>query len=1351
MKLKILALLWLAIFLNGCVMISSEQKLECARLATIPESSISECASPKECSKKLNESFRLEGFGESTLDEELGEWKNSIAMNWLYYNKARKTLKEIQNSCNSGKVEELPQKTNALEFYLSQSMEFLDSANKHGFASISLQESRLRIEGIEQIREEELFDDFIELNEILNQDRKAESKFLKKHFEANAEMLQTIQETGFNLEFETEVSERDLFNQALPEVLKNIRPSSVMVVLGKKAASAISEYLNQGEKVQNAVQELGRISAARISRVIENYTGLENSTSSEFYLLFKKIQEKDARLAKENSERAENTREILKGTWEKIKEIEEGQHEGLSSEFLTELTQELGLEASIELRKNEFSSVAEFQAQAERKQAGLETSQEAVLRENPKLGEKTKKLKELEKEAIALKKSLEWLESEVIGKTSEYCSAKAVEIGKKAAELKKEKEFFEKAQFLENRALEAKSPSGKKQLSSCWKMLQAYNSLRQEALGQEPKQEKLEIQECMQTVEEAAATMPSIKQGLEMLQRWQELEESEERISIECEKLKEKAIEIAEEKLANAKKEWVQLSSELGILEMLSGTENSFLQKLKKQAKELGENFGESEQARIKGAGISEELEKTVQELREEIKPEMEKEMAKHLMENASIEITGIDGEAVANQEMQARARLEFYSSIEWNNSLELQIELIVLENPVLASSTSSVQAFFDKNSVRLEFQKIEKGKTIIEIEGRAIPASTEEKTENPLTLEERAFFEKKIKIKTVEGIKVQELTVRTKVLPGAENLKAIAEGSIIIPEMQNSEAVFKIPEAKNNQEVVLRFEIPNPLEKTSRLLGEYQEGFGTRQEIELQVRNRLGIELNNLKVSLDMIEGAEQISAMDESYKRKEIEKSPWGEMLLEEKITGFETKKYFLSYLTSQESVNWNEEMLKNEKIAQALTESENAEIAQEAQEIVQELELWKETFSANNSQHKKALYSLFEKTRKLEQKQNTELADEARVQEQIGILEGETAKMLEKIKQSKYAGSLEKANQSLQKAASVKESSPEQALKELQNARAILQKEQETALKAVKEKAKEILELALKDIENAEEQGLDASKEKQELIGMEEKILEEAGNSNLEEAEESLEIMEKNVQGIKARVGEKASERVEKFLNNAQKFEEKNKRIGEMLEKIGKNFQSASLEEMSKLQYLAPITKEELGKLKFQASSLESASLENSIESIKQAMDENELSKALKLVAESEKSLEEKMQKQEQLAGKLEEVFGELKQDAGDELERAKNASANQSSNEKIATLLEKSGEEIGKENFLKSIQYSGYAILLAGNQTGFNLPVLPLSLIPLIMLIGMALWVKKNREKEEKERKERVQRIMRKGLN
>ena len=44
--------------------------------------------------KKVWESFKLESFNESLLDSEISKWQSATALNWHYYNKAKKALKE---------------------------------------------------------------------------------------------------------------------------------------------------------------------------------------------------------------------------------------------------------------------------------------------------------------------------------------------------------------------------------------------------------------------------------------------------------------------------------------------------------------------------------------------------------------------------------------------------------------------------------------------------------------------------------------------------------------------------------------------------------------------------------------------------------------------------------------------------------------------------------------------------------------------------------------------------------------------------------------------------------------------------------------------------------------------------------------------------------------------------------------------------------------------------------------------------------------------------------------------------------------------------------------------------------
>lgn len=202
--------------------------------------------------------------------------------------------------------------------------------------------------------------------------------------------------------------------------------------------------------------------------------------------------------------------------------------------------------------------------------------------------------------------------------------------------------------------------------------------------------------------------------------------------------------------------------------------------------------------------------------------------------------------------------------------------------------------------------------------------------------------------------------------------------------------------------------------------------------------------------------------------------------------------------------------------------------------------------------------------------------------------------------------------------------------------------------------------------------------------------------------------------------------------------------------MMKKLETNIDGVSEKELLEAQYLAPVSKEWLQKIKIEENTLIPAKLEESIEKAKEMLDQNNTLKALEITEQNSEQLKEKMQKQEEIKQSLEGKLEELKQDAERDLKKAETlAGEEKNQTSKLATLVEKAQKELSRENYLKSILYSSYANALISLSPDLNIPDLPLSLIPLFAIIAVALVIKSKRKKQEKERQEKARKILRKS--
>ncbi|MDO8647369.1 MAG: hypothetical protein Q7R70_03065 [Candidatus Diapherotrites archaeon] len=1212
----------LLFFLSGCAMLSSEQKLECASLATIPQASIPDCQNPDSCKKILEEKLKIEKFGEPFVDEELKKWENSVSMSWTYYGKAKNTLKEISQSCQSSSQANLVQKTNELGFYLEKTIEYLQEAQKNQYAEISLQEARLRKEKIGQIKEEKLYSKLTELNEILNQSPNSQNQFLKKTRHANSE-LNGLFLGSESWKFRAEITERDLLEEMLPEVLKDIRPTTILITLGKQAAKKASEKLNNSEKLQDSLQEMGIISAEKTSKAIESFIGLENSTAAEFQKLMQEQKNEELQLEKENSQRLQNTEELLKNNSEKIQKMLASNLLETDTGLLEKIMQELGIESKIQLRKNEFQNISDFQKNALEKNQELEEliKKEKTLKKT--IGEKTKSAKELEKQANSISKEIELLEKESFEKTISACKEKAGSITKNAAILKNQDEFL--LQDLQNNALKTKESQGKPALQACGKMLADLNEIQEKSANQEKflTSKETSAKNCMEELERTKASkMQSISEKFEVLQKLMAAGIAMEKASIECEKLKEQAMQEANEKtreeqelFANAKQKQAALNN--------PGKETSA------KIKELEKYFKQDLENTMLKASLKEQIKENLEELINQLNAAIENEAVEKIQDSAKIE-------AISERPIEANKQQKTAYSLILESDENLQNQQIKISQAIegkIKPNELLEKVEKDKNQTLLFFKKIPKGTTIIEFEEFSMPATTDEKTENTFCNEEKAIFERKITIHTKESAEIPDLKIKTTLPENSSLLFAESEQKEIPAKKENDEITLELKNAKNNQSSSVWFQIDAPIEKTIELIMEKDEMQKTIQEYSLTVKNRSGTVLKNARINLDFLENADKITAVDEFGREKKVKKN-YSTELVEEQLPPIQEKRYKLRAEFAKDSFDWKTIISQTKQITTGLSKSEIWEISQKARELLEKTNFLSENFSEQNKQDKQEALNYYQKAKELEAEQKRQEIPKERAQQQ---------------------------------AAKTEELPKQEARQNDQNS---ISKAQLARMTEFIKRA----ELAIKNRENA------------------------------------LSIAEL----------------------------------------LSKNLQNFGAQEMLESKYLPPITKEEIEKAKLDIQKMNFSKIGESLQKIKDLNSNGIInsSEVEKTIEESQKALDA-VEKINEIKQALESKASELKIDAQTILEKeSQKLQEKANGNEKAKFLLEKAAKELENKNYIKSIQYAGFANALVSLNHGIELPDLPMALIPLAGLIAIALLLKKKREKSEIQKQERIKKILRK---
>jgi hypothetical protein len=166
-KLFFLLLLLLILLTPACTELTRQEKNLCIKLTVQSYSYIPKCETIASCFEKTNSLFKTKlGYEQ---ESRIYELKNHVARSWFYFNKADAEAKKIANQCAQTNTPSVAGLINQTRFYIDESFLELDLAMKKSFEIISAEEKKLTNDGIDQIKEEKIFDSLAELRQILGE------------------------------------------------------------------------------------------------------------------------------------------------------------------------------------------------------------------------------------------------------------------------------------------------------------------------------------------------------------------------------------------------------------------------------------------------------------------------------------------------------------------------------------------------------------------------------------------------------------------------------------------------------------------------------------------------------------------------------------------------------------------------------------------------------------------------------------------------------------------------------------------------------------------------------------------------------------------------------------------------------------------------------------------------------------------------------------------------------------------------------------------------------------------------------------------------------------------------------
>ncbi|MDD3159347.1 MAG: hypothetical protein PHQ98_00045 [Candidatus ainarchaeum sp.] len=154
-------------FLIGCTTLTREEKNLCYEFTTKSYHTIPKCDTEEKCFIETEKYFKtnFDMFEET----DLYYIKNNVGRSWFYYNKAEKELEKLSKLCFDGNAFLLTGNINQIKFYLSNAFNEIDLAMQKNIDLTIKLGNKLDNEDINQIKEEEIFQSYTEIKQIISE------------------------------------------------------------------------------------------------------------------------------------------------------------------------------------------------------------------------------------------------------------------------------------------------------------------------------------------------------------------------------------------------------------------------------------------------------------------------------------------------------------------------------------------------------------------------------------------------------------------------------------------------------------------------------------------------------------------------------------------------------------------------------------------------------------------------------------------------------------------------------------------------------------------------------------------------------------------------------------------------------------------------------------------------------------------------------------------------------------------------------------------------------------------------------------------------------------------------------
>jgi len=294
-KIYIYFLLILLVSLSGCLeFITTREKQACLALTHYSSTSIDDCTSQNKCFTEIEKlSIEKNNKIPLSLSQNIDTYKNYLASSHYYYTLTKKELDLLNEGCRKENIKTILDNYNDVMDLFSKTFSYVDNATKKSMYLIIDYTLFLEQQEVNLIPEEEIFQDYILLNDNINFMKKQieNESYLSKVNQEIKELHVYSKELGFRETYLAKENVSDLTLYYLQIYEKEINSQEINLPEILRINNFVYKKLSNIEDLRNINYNLDKLDGYNFYILMDKLVGKEKSLVTEFIIINNRITE----------------------------------------------------------------------------------------------------------------------------------------------------------------------------------------------------------------------------------------------------------------------------------------------------------------------------------------------------------------------------------------------------------------------------------------------------------------------------------------------------------------------------------------------------------------------------------------------------------------------------------------------------------------------------------------------------------------------------------------------------------------------------------------------------------------------------------------------------------------------------------------------------------------------------------------------------------------------------------------------------------------------------------------------------------------------------------------------------